>query len=130
MLDYSFIPPLRELSLWRRITIAVATVLIAIVLVLLVNWLEEAQGAEPLKLFPPHPANICGDDKFQEQVRALMYDGLDNALRDRTRDLFEGWMRDASDQPLRAARGLYLSINAYVLGRVSIEQWSLPKCKP
>jgi hypothetical protein len=122
--------PLQELSLWQRIALALGIVLFTIAMVLFINWLEEAQGAEPLKLFPPHPANICGDDKFQEQIRALMYDGLNNALRDRTRDLFEVWMKDTSDQPLRAARGLYLSINAYTLGHVSVEQWSLPKCKP
>jgi hypothetical protein len=122
--------PLQELSLLQRIALAAAIGVVAVIALIFISWLKEAQGAEPLKLFPPHPGNICGDDKFQEQTRALMYEGLDNAMRDRTRDLFEGWMKDTSDQPLRAARGLYLSINAYVLGRVSVEQWSLPKCKP
>ena len=75
----------------------------------------------------PLPQN-CMDDVAREKVRAILLDGLDQALKQHLVTLFGIWMKDVQDQPGRAKHGLQLGIGAYVQARASALRWSPPNC--
>jgi hypothetical protein len=124
--------PLEDMTIGHRIALTFVIVLVILFALALVGFLsgrwDEAPAAEPLKLFSAHPAGICGDEHMHEEIRAIMLGGLNGALQDRAQSLLEVWLKDDTGQPRRAANGLFQAINAYVVARVSIEKWELPRC--
>lgn len=70
----------------------------------------------------------CMDEKMREKVRAIMLDGIDLALKDHTKHIYEVWMKDAADQPRRAATGMNMGVSAYVRARTTALAWSPPPC--
>ena len=72
---------------------------------------------------------VCMDSDMRERARALMQEGVDAALRDRTKQLFETWMKDDTDQPRRAINGMKHGIAAYTGSRTAVEKWNPPSCK-
>jgi hypothetical protein len=50
---------------------------------------------------------------MSEDIKKLMRDALDQALKNQIMHLFEIWMKDDRDQPQRAANGVRQAIQAY-----------------
>lgn|SRR5262245_42260879 len=96
----------------------------AIALVFLLSFCE-AQ-AEPRT--PSGDMFLCGDDKLRDQVKTLMLEALNEALRNHIENAFAVWMKDDREQPGRAARGVNQGVAAYLRSRRQIEQWTLPSC--
>jgi hypothetical protein len=71
----------------------------------------------------------CVDTNTRELIRSLMHDGLDAAMRDHTKRMFEGWMKDDTDQPQRAATGMRNGVRGYVGAHAAVENWNPPACK-
>jgi hypothetical protein len=89
-------------------------------------------GAIILAAFPSKGAEQpapCIDAEMREQVRGLMFAGIDEALRRHTRRVFDVWMKDPADQPRRAVVGLNTAVSAYVRSRASAQRWSPPTCE-
>jgi len=72
---------------------------------------------------------VCMDADIREQARGLMFDGIDAALRNRIAALFEVWMKDDTDQPERAVRGMKNGLVAYAGARRAVVEWNPPVCK-
>jgi len=75
------------------------------------------------------PPETCMDADTRERARGLMHEGLDAALRDQAKRMFEGWMKDATDQPQRAATGMKNGTRAYAGAHDAVERWNPPTCK-
>lgn len=71
---------------------------------------------------------ICGDAKTEEHVRQLMLGALDNALHEHITHVFETWMKDETQQPERAKRGVNQGTAAFVRSREAVLKWKLPPC--
>jgi len=70
----------------------------------------------------------CKDSQTQEQVRKVVLEGIDQALRNQTVRVFDIWMKDASEQPKRALTGMDAAISAYVRARANASKWAPPLC--
>jgi hypothetical protein len=77
----------------------------------------------------PTPPEQCMDDEQRERVRGIILEGIEEALKNQVKHVFEMWMRDSEEQPKRAITGMHIGINAYVRSRASALKWSPPKCE-
>ena len=84
---------------------------------------EVASAESHLVKLPP-----CTDTDTRERIRALAFEGLDNAFRDRVEALYAVWMRDETSQPDRARVGVQQSIRAYLEARKLVDNWSPTLC--
>jgi hypothetical protein len=77
----------------------------------------------------PKP-ELCMDDTLREEIRAVMLEGVKDALRRHTMKVFNVWMKEptASDQPARAKTGIRLGVEAYVGSRRAAHAWDPPLC--
>lgn len=73
--------------------------------------------------------HLCMDDEQRERVRNIMADGIDAALKEHAKHLFDIWVKDSADQPGRAITGMHNGVDAYVRARASVLKWSPPKCE-
>jgi hypothetical protein len=93
------------------------------------NW-EEDEALRPgygLASAETKP-ELCMDSDTRERVRALMIEALDNSLRQKVEELFASWLRDATDQPRRAQRGMDAALRAYVGARAAAMKFDPPEC--
>lgn len=90
--------------------------------------LIEIVGAEPQPLKRMEDPISCIAPDLRDRVRAIMLQGLDEGLRKRVEILYEGWLRDPRDQPLRATQGMRTAIRAWSQARRVVEQWNPPDC--
>jgi hypothetical protein len=89
-------------------------------------------GAIILAAFPSKGAEqpaLCMNAEMREQVRGLMLAGIDDALKQHARRMFDVWMKDPADQPRRASAGVNIAISAYVRSRASAQRWNPPACE-
>ncbi len=108
------------------LTIAILTLVIAAAL-----WVALAlkAGPAPAVLDPHAPITCMPDEESREVVRAIMQEALAEALREHIKHSFEVWMRDAREQPQRAANGIRQGIRAYVSSRTFVQTWNPPNCQ-
>lgn len=71
---------------------------------------------------------LCMDDTTRERVRTIMLQALDDALKDKIKDLYNVWLRDDTGQPQRAARGAEAAIRAYFHARGAAMKFNPPEC--
>jgi len=71
---------------------------------------------------------FCLDDRLQEEVRVLMLEGIKQGMLKHTLLVFDNWVKDPSEQPERAIRGMQSAISAYVRSRKALDVWDLPRC--
>jgi|SRR5262245_65193173 len=93
------------------------------------NW-DENEAARPgygLASAESRP-ELCMDNDARERVRKLMYEALDNSLRQKIEDLMDVWLRDNTDQPARAERGLRNALHAYMGARAAAARFNPPEC--
>jgi hypothetical protein len=93
------------------------------------NW-DEDETARPgygLASAETRP-ELCMDSETKERVRSLMLTALDEALKTKIEDLFSVWLRDATDQPRRAQRGMQGALLAYTGARGQAMKFNPPEC--
>ena len=73
--------------------------------------------------------SVCMDTATREQARALMFAGIDQALKDHTMSMFNIWQKDPNRQPMRAEAGMRSAIVAYVGSRNAAQRWNPPLCQ-
>ena len=73
-------------------------------------------------------APACGDHATQERMRAMMLEATDEAFKEQIVSLHGVWLRDATDQPQRAAIGVTRSVDAYLHARKAVTDWRLKPC--
>lgn len=74
------------------------------------------------------PMPPCMDEKMREQVRMMALQGVDQAFKNQVTHLFEVWMKDAREQPMRARAGTQAAIKAYIRSRADALSWIPPVC--
>jgi hypothetical protein len=76
------------------------------------------------------PADIgpCMDEVVREQIRTVMLEALDDALKEHIKHVFEIWLRDERGQPERARTGVRQGIRAYLGARKGALDWAPPAC--
>lgn len=70
----------------------------------------------------------CTDEVTRERIRGIMFDALDEALKNHITRLFEVWLKDDTGQPARASTGTRAGITAYLHARKQAETWSPMIC--
>jgi hypothetical protein len=98
------------------------TVVVTIVMVVALIMLHPYATAQA-------PAELCMDADTRDKTRALMFDGLNNALTHQTEKLFDNLLKDRGHEPDRITRGLEGSLKLYVRSRANLLAWSPPPCK-
>jgi hypothetical protein len=101
---------------WEFVVIAIIGIVLAGVILL---------AAFPSKGQPA----ACMDTEMREQVRVLVLAGIDEALKQHARRMFDVWQQDPAHQPKRAIAGMNTAINAYVGSRAAAQRWSPPVCE-
>ena len=116
---------------WIAIFIAVLVILLALAAFgyFTGNW-DENESARPgygLASAESRP-ELCMDNETRERVRKLMLEALDEAFKEKIKDLYDVWLRDATGQPARAAKGAEAALRAYQHARNSAMQFNPPEC--
>ena len=75
------------------------------------------------------PQPTCMTADVREKARGIMMQGVEDALKQHTMQTFDMWLKDPSEQPLRASRGMFNGLSAYARARASVLNWSPPLCK-
>jgi len=70
----------------------------------------------------------CMSPETREDLRTVMREGVNNAMRNHTGRMFDNWMRDATDQPGRAVTGMHNAVKAYVGSLKVLNDWNPPQC--
>jgi len=70
----------------------------------------------------------CMPEEDREQMRIVMLNALDEALRAHVKNLFLVWLKDERNQPARAGIGLRQGIRAHQLSRRELIAWNPPEC--
>jgi hypothetical protein len=103
---------------------AALTLLTALMMLTATQPTEEAPTVSSVLQF-----DICMTDREQAYVRALLFGGLDDAMRKHMSQMFGVWMKDGHGQPARARTGLHQGITAYLQVHRNVEAWSPPACQ-
>jgi hypothetical protein len=64
----------------------------------------------------------------REHVRDVARAAFEKAFLEHIQNLFEAWMKDDSDQPVRAEKGFQKSLNAYQHSMQYAAKWNPPLC--
>lgn len=120
---------------WIVITVALAVaILIALALIgyLTGNWNED-ESARPGYSMASAQSQVvelpvCLDDQTREQIRGVMVEALDDALKEHVKHVFEVWLKDERGQPERARTGVKQGIKAYIGARKGALDWAPPVC--
>ena len=86
------------------------------------SFLLESASSEPVELQP------CMDSVTREKIRSIMYEAIDEALKDHIMKMYDVWMKDDRGQPGRAATGSRQGIKAYLGARMAVDKWDPPPC--
>jgi len=85
-------------------------------------WMMASAESEPAEL------TLCMDTTTRERVRTIMYEALDEALKDHIMKMYEVWMRDDRGQPGRASTGARQGVKAYLGARQAVDKWEPNPC--
>ena len=75
------------------------------------------------------PAELCMDTDTRDKARALMFEGINEALTRHTAQLFDNLLKDRGHDPDRMTRGMYTSLALYARSRENLLKWDPPACK-
>jgi len=102
------VPSLEELTVGRRILLTLVLVLIILFALAAFGYFTggwEAQGEGFLEP-PPSP--------YDDTMRAIEREAVEEAYRDRLVSLFNTWMKDDTGQPARAIQGARKARHAFI----------------
>lgn len=106
---------------WVGLVVIIITVLLTL-MVLAVLEQRDAEGKVPYD---------CVDPTERERVRQLVFDGIDDGLKNAMKHLFDIWQRDPNNaQPQRAQVGTTNAVNAHNRARRLAFSWDPPSCPP
>jgi hypothetical protein len=71
---------------------------------------------------------ICMDAETEDKIRVIMYEALDNALKDHFERMFKVWMGSEEGQPERARNGVQNGISAWQRARQDAQKWRPFRC--
>jgi hypothetical protein len=99
---------LRDMHIGQRVMLTVAIIVVIVILLACVGYLlgRWEAGAQPQRLSPPI-------SKYEEHLLKLDREAADQAYRDQIMHLFQTWMKDERDQPVRALAGARQARLAY-----------------
>lgn len=114
------------MTTWRSqpyspLMIAAVVAIIANILMLLIISIANAVSPRP-------EVAKCVTDEAREKIQKLVTDGIDEALKNHTKKMFEVWIQDDTDQPRRAVEGMKSGIRAYIRSRAATLHWEPPVC--
>jgi hypothetical protein len=66
----------------------------------------------------------------RDHVRDVARTAFEKAFQEHIQNLFEAWMRDDKEQPIRAEKGFQKSLTAYQHSMQYAEKWNPPLCNP
>jgi hypothetical protein len=99
------------------------------------NWDEDESARPGYPAFTlasaesqPIELELCMDEQTREQIRNVMIEALDDALKDHIKHVFEIWLKDERGQPGRARTGVRQGIKAYLGARKGALEWMPPLC--
>jgi hypothetical protein len=105
---------LEDMSLGYRIMLTIAILVVILILVACVGYWTGQWEADAAAVDPP--------SKYEDQILALDRQAIDNAYLRKVEQLFEVWLRDPTEQPARAVRGVQSARRAYIGARIEIEK--------
>jgi hypothetical protein len=79
---------------------------------------SQAVPAPPLCFFPQE----------KDRLIILAHEAIDEAYKNKVKDLFDIWVRDPVDQPRRAVSGMAIALSAYHRARANVRVWDPPLC--
>jgi hypothetical protein len=99
---------LQDMHVGQRVMLTVVIIVLIVIFLaicgyLLGRWEAEAQ---PQRLVPPI-------SKYEKRLLELDREGADQAYRDQIMHLFQTWMKDEREQPMRALVGARQARSAY-----------------
>jgi hypothetical protein len=109
-------PPLHELSLWQRIAIAIAAVLFAVLMLVLVSWLE----AKPADAQAKQDDDLYGDLPIFPSLLNFDKRALDDAYEDQIKHLFSVWVKGQATSNKEITNGLTVARRAYTVAAEQI----------
>jgi uncharacterized protein YneF (UPF0154 family) len=112
---------LENISIGNRIALTVAIIVIIVILLACVGYLSgrwEAE-AQTQRLLPSSPPLIS---KYESRLLELDREAADQAYRDQIMHLFQTWMKDEREQPVRALVGARQARSAYERVMNAIEE--------
>jgi hypothetical protein len=109
-------PPLETLSLWQRIAIAVAAVVVAVLLVILISWWASEAEAQT----PRNDTALYGDLPFDPALLAIDKQSLAEAYHDQLVHLFGVWIRGRASSTKEITEGLKIARRAYGIAAAQI----------
>lgn len=71
---------------------------------------------------------ICADAVMRDKIRSMMFEALDDALKDHIKHMFEVWMKDDRGQPERARNGIVNGVAAYIRATKGAAAWTPMEC--
>jgi len=116
---------------WIAIFIAVLVILLALAAYgyFTGRWEDDNNNAHVYGIASAETRpELCMDSEARERVRKLMLEALDEAFKEKIKDLYEVWLRDATGQPARAAKGAENALRAYEHARGAAMKFSPPEC--
>lgn len=127
---------LHDISLGHRIALSFIIVLVLLLALALYGWMtgswneEEMTGGYRMASAESQPVELmpCMDEQTREQIRGVMIEALDDALKEHVKHVFEIWLRDDRGQPGRARTGVLQGIKAYLGARKNALEWTPPLC--
>ena len=94
----------------------------ATVMALLVGGMIYSQStAQPVE-------PVCVTEEEKIIIRAATLAAIEDGLKDQLKFLFNGWIKDSTNQPARASAGLQKAIVAYQHARADALKWSPEIC--
>jgi hypothetical protein len=87
-----------------------------------VSFMLASAESTPVELSP------CMDEVTREQIRSVMLEALDDALKEHVKHVFEIWLKDERGQPERARTGVRQGIRAYLGAKKGALEWAPPLC--
>lgn len=73
--------------------------------------------------------DYCVNTDERERIRALLYESIDQGLKEHTIQLFSIMIKDPVNQPQRAIAGIKPAVILYAKGRRAIANWNPPICE-
>ena len=117
--------PLEHVPFGRRVLLTAIIILV----VLLFMWVFELLSAHERVMAQSSDSIIkCADADVRDKLKALSYESLDAAFRDRVVHLYSVWLRDDTEQPKRFLNGARGALRAYIQGRHVVSVWDPPPC--
>ena len=120
--------PLEDYPIGRRILITLIITLCILFLLAFIGWISGGWEADAQTRSALRTACVT-DEGSRERLRAMMFEGIDDAFKSQIGHLYLTMIKDTQDQPQRAAVGVNNAIAAFTIARIAILGWEPPICE-